>query len=351
MTVQAMYIGEIASDDMRGSLGSFMNLFFSLGFLAMNSIGPFLSFVVVQWALMLFAVASLVLLIPIPESPYYYAIKNQREDALRSLSFLRNKPVDDVASEYKQIEIHVSQSETEESSAGGLRELFTSAANLKALMICGVLMSCHVLSGIAAVMSYAASILKESGLSMADSDMTVIVLCLFQLVARLVAPFLAFKWGRKPLLLFSCGFLTLFLVAFVVYQYGIERQIGAFSGLTWLPVVALIGNLIAFSWGLASVPWTLTAEIFPSNVKSSAVAIVTCIDAIASFLLTRFFQPLSLDIGSYSVFSIFAGFAALGFFFTLFAVFETKGLSLIEVQMRLRQKGGKKKINGRRRYE
>lgn len=335
MTVQAIYIGEIATDDSRGALGSFMNLFMAIGFLAMNSIGPFFPFVVVQRILLIFPCAFIILFAFMPESPYFYVEKNRRIDAIKSLAFLRQKSKAAVEAELEKIELNVNATKGGGES-GAFRELFKSG-NLKALSICGILIACQQMCGINAVFFYATTIFQDSGLAI-DPNVAVIVVCAVQSLACVATPFIADRLGRKPLLLFSCSFSAIFLATFAVYKYGVEKDIQAVSTLNWLPIVAIIGYLIAFSSGLASMPWAITAEVFPSNVKSYAVAIVTCIAWISTFFVTRFFQPLTLVIGSYSVFGIFALFAALGFLFTIFVVFETKGLSLMQVQEKLNKR-------------
>lgn len=336
MTIQSMYVGEISTDETRGALGSFMNLFMSIGFLLMNSIGPFLPFSTVQLILLIFPCSFIALFTLMPETPYYYIAKDRREDAKKSLSYLRRNPGEQVLiQELEKIEINVNASRTPEGSSV-ISELFRKPSNLHALTIGGVLIACQQMSGINGVFFYAATIFQDAGVSI-DPNVAVIILCAVQLISSAITPFLADKWGRKPLLLFSTFFSAIFHVTFAVYKYGSEHDVQAISSLTWLPITALIGYLVAFSSGLASMPWAIISEIFPSNIKSFATAIMTCIAWISTFLVTKFFQPISLSLGSYTTFGIFAGFATLGFVFTLLVVFETKGLSLLEVQQRLRK--------------
>lgn len=334
MTVQSMYIGEISTDNLRGALGSFMNLFMAIGFLVMNSVGSLnLPFLVVQRILIALPCAFIVLFALMPESPYYYMAKQNREAALQSLAYLHAKPTHDQAliRELEKIEQNLISSKAGGSSK--LKELSTRA-NVKALTISGVLIACQQLSGINGVFFYAGTIFKESGLSI-DADLAVIFLCACQLLTSAIVPFLADRCGRKVLLYISSSLSALFLLSFGVYKYGVEHEVVSVSNLKWLPITSLIGYLVAFSCGLACMPWAIISEIFPPNTKSIATAIMTCIAWSCTFLVTKFFQPLSLSIGSYAVFGIFAGFAGLAFFFTLFVVFETKGLSLMEVQQRL----------------
>lgn len=333
MTVQAMYIGEIASNDLRGGLGSFMNLFMTLGFLIINCVGPYFPFVVVQEILLIFPCLFIVLFAVMPESPYYLVTQNRHEDALKSLAWLRNsKTSQEVCDELLQIKNITS--ETESNVGEDLKTLFQERSNLKALTICVFLIAAQQLSGINAIYFYASSIFAESG-SEIDSNVAVIILCAVQVLAALLTPFVADKWGRKTLLLFSSGASAGFLGAFALYKYGITNGVDSITTLHFLPLTSMIGYLISFSCGLASMPWALVSELFTPRIKKLATPINACTAFSATFLVTRYFQPLSLVIGSHWMFVIFFCWAIAAFIFTKCFVFETKGLSLLDVQLKL----------------
>lgn len=71
MTAQPMYVGEIATDDTRDTLGSFMQLFIVTGILYVYAIGPFVSYVNLQYICLAVPVAFAVGFYFMPESPYY----------------------------------------------------------------------------------------------------------------------------------------------------------------------------------------------------------------------------------------------------------------------------------------
>lgn len=72
MTAQPMYIGEISTDDTRGALGSFMQLFIVTGILYVYAIGPYVSYYNLQYICLAVPIAFAICFYFMPESPYYY---------------------------------------------------------------------------------------------------------------------------------------------------------------------------------------------------------------------------------------------------------------------------------------
>jgi Sugar (and other) transporter len=107
------------------------------------------------------------------------------------------------------------------------------------------------------------------------------------------------------------------------------------SSLMWLPVFSLIGYVIVYCIGFGPLPWAVLGEMFPANVKSIASSIVASTCWILGFVVTRWFAALDEAVGSHWSFWIFAIFCAIAFVFTLTTLFETKGLSLQQIQDKL----------------
>lgn len=334
MTVQTMYIGEIASSEIRGALGSFMNLFITLGFLFVNCIGPFFSFMTVQLIFLVFPCLFVLLFIAMPESPFYLVAQNRKADAVKALQFLRNKPKEELHEEIEIIEGILEDSKAQDESK---KSELCKRGNLKALTICGVLFALQQFSGMNGFNFYATTIFLESG-SGIDANVAVIIMFAIQLVSSVFTPFVADKWGRKTLLLFSTSASFVFLFIFAGYEFGVKNSIGWISSLHFVPLISLLGYMIAVAFGLGPIPWALTAELFAPTIKKIAMPLMTVIVWVTTFMVTRFFQPISAAIGTEWLFSIFGVFAAVAFVFTMVYVFETKGLSLGDVQQKLHNK-------------
>lgn len=105
--------------------------------------------------------------------------------------------------------------------------------------------------------------------------------------------------------------------------------------IAWLPIVSLIAFVIVYCVGFGPLPWAVSGEMFSPNIKSSASSIVTTVCWIFGFAVTKWFSSLEATIGSYGAFWLFGVLCVAAFFFTLFIVMETKGLSLQQIQDKL----------------
>lgn len=75
--------------------------------------------------------------------------------------------------------------------------------------------------------------------------------------------------------------------------------------------------------------------MFSPNIKSVASSIGTSICWIFGFAVTKWFSTIEVAIGSYGAFWLFGCFCCVAFFFVMFIVFETKGLSMQQIQDKL----------------
>lgn len=142
--------------------------------------------------------------------------------------------------------------------------------------------------------------------------------------------------GRKVLLLISGGGMTAVLAAMGLYFFLDER--GLTDNIGWLPVTSLIGFISFFCFGFGPLPFTLLGELLSPEIKSMASSIAIAACWLVDFSVTKAFLPLENVFGNYGNFWIFAGFCVLATVFTSLVVFETKGLTLNEIQDRLKRR-------------
>jgi len=86
---------------------------------------------------------------------------------------------------------------------------------------------------------------------------------------------------------------------------------------------------------LAPITWVLIAEIFPNQIRGTAVSIAVSALWIACFAVTFTFPLLNRAMGLTGTFWLFAAICFAGFVFVLKFVPETKGKSLEEIEKEL----------------
>ncbi|XP_055606150.1 facilitated trehalose transporter Tret1-like [Uranotaenia lowii] len=331
MTVQPMYIGEIASNEYRGALGSLMQLCIVAGILYVYAIGPYVSYYALQWACLALPIVFAAAFFFMPETPAYLISKGDSTKASESLQWLRGKSSAGVQEELTETTQTVQDALSNKAS---VMDLFKSRGNLKALIICCGLISFQQLSGINVILFYSQTIFAKTGSSMSPAISTILV-GIVQVVASAATPLIVDRLGRKPILLVSAAGMCLAHGTMGLYFYMDHIKSDAVESISWLPIFSLIFFVTVYCIGFGPLPWAVLGEMFPANVKSIAASIVASTCWVLGFLVLQFFSTLDEAVGSHFSFWIFGICCAVAFTFTLLQMMETKGMSLQEIQNKL----------------
>lgn len=160
------------------------------------------------------------------------------------------------------------------------------------------------------------------------------------LISSLISPFFVDSSGRKLLLLISAAGMAVSLTTMGIYFFLDARGLLAAYDFGWLPVTTLITFILFYCVGFGPLPFTILGEMFAPEIKSVASSFAVSACWIVDFGVTKAFLPLETVVGSYGNFWIFGGFCVVAFIFTAAVVFETRGLTLDEIQDRLNGRRG-----------
>jgi len=97
----------------------------------------------------------------------------------------------------------------------------------------------------------------------------------------------------------------------------------------------ILGFVASFAISLGPVMWVLFSELFPNRLRGLAVSFVGLINSAVSFLVQLVFPWELANIGNAATFLIYGSFAAVGFFWMLRRLPETRGRSLEELERML----------------
>ncbi|XP_019550523.3 facilitated trehalose transporter Tret1-like [Aedes albopictus] len=321
--VVPIYLGEMASDAVRGAYGTMITLMAKKAILVMYTIGPYLEFRELAWVSMTSAAVFVFSFMWMPETPYFLIGKNKNELAEKSLAWFRQSS--DVSAELEVMRSSVEKSNQEDTS---FKELF-SPAYYNNMRIVFVLIFNMQFTGILAVHGYAQIIFEKISTSLTPEEMS-IVLGVVQMIAVVFPVFLVDRMGRRPLLLISAtGTTTGLLICTIYFAAAGDNYQGS---LGWIAFVSLLFYIISYGVGLATVPFAILTEIFPKNIRSYAASAVTVVSAIVIFVIVKLFQISLETVGAYLPFGVFAVCGAIGLALIYIYIPETKGRSLEEVQ-------------------
>ncbi|KAK9888197.1 hypothetical protein WA026_000466 [Henosepilachna vigintioctopunctata] len=315
-----------------GSLGCFMGVFSSVGYLMVYLLGPFVSVKTFSFILMVPIVMFLVLFsLWLQESPYYHIANSDPTAAEMSLSKLRTKDSNTIHKELEIIRETIEECKSDESFIGKLK----CKSFRKGIIITVTMMVFQPFMGLTIILSYMQPIFAASGSSLPSSTSTILV-SFVQLISVLVSSSLVEKWGRRKLLMLATSGCTLPLFMLGVFFY-LKNEGKDVSFLWWLPVCSLIAYMVAYSSGLGSVIWALVGELFSTKTKALASSLTAFTCFFLSFFVTLIFPSLEGLIGYHGTFWFFSCNGLIFCLFVFFFVPETKGKSFQEIKILLEQ--------------
>lgn len=342
------YISEIAPAKYRGKLSSLQQVAIIFGLfcaflsnyflaeLAGSSTSTFwLGYETWRWMFWMELIPSFIFffaLFLIPESPRYLVASGSREKAVRVLTTLygANNAVakaDEIQSTLT-VDHKPRMSDIISKATGRVRPIIWVGIGLAIL---------QQFVGINVVFYYGAVLWQAAGFSESDALFTNVISGAVSIGAVFITFFLVDKIGRKPLLWFgSIGMtITLALVAFAFSGAPVNEagQLQLSSGNGLLALIAANAYVVFFNMSWGPIVWVMLGEMFPNQVRGSALALAGLAQWGANFLITWTFPMLlASSLGLAGAYSIYTMFSLLSVFFVIWWVRETKGKELEEME-------------------
>ncbi|PCR91778.1 sugar porter family MFS transporter [Natrinema ejinorense] len=326
--VGPLYISEISPPKIRGSLVSLNQLTITSGILIAYLVNfAFAAGGEWRWMLGLGMVPAAVLFVGMlfmPESPRWLYEHGRESDAREVLA--RTRVETRVEDELREIK------ETVRTESGTLRDLFEPW--VRPMLIVGVgLAAFQQVTGINTVMYYAPTILESTGFADTASILATVGIGVVNVVMTVVAVLLIDRTGRRPLLLSGLAGMTVMLAVLGVAFYlpGLSGAIG------WIATGSLMLYVAFFAIGLGPVFWLLISEIYPMEIRGTAMGVVTVVNWAGNLLVSLTFLRLIDVVGQTGTFWLYGALSVLALLFCYRLVPETKGRSLEAIEADLRE--------------
>jgi SP family sugar:H+ symporter-like MFS transporter len=335
-----LYASEIAPTKIRGMLSGFMQMTVVTGLFVANLVNLALKNHKWGWRLSngVILIAPITIMIGIffcPETPRWLFKRKGRESAEKSLKRIRK--TDNVTAELDAI----SDAIKSEGNQVSIRELFTTKKMLQRLAI-GV--GIHVFqqaTGINPIFTFG-GIIYENILK--NGILSLLVLSGVNLLSTIPALFLFDRLGRRNLLIGAgLAMVVGHLVAATVFVTGCEvtnvpvdgttatKEVvncGSSSGIIMLVATAVFVSFFAISWG--PIAWIYAAEIFPLNVRATAVSVTTGSNWFMGTIMSYILELIT-PLGIHGVFYLFSSLTLLAVLFVYLFCPETRGVILEDI--------------------
>jgi SP family arabinose:H+ symporter-like MFS transporter len=320
-----MYIAEISPAKWRGRLVGFFQFNVVFGILLAyfsNYVIGTMSFGEAEWRWKLGVSAApaaffLLMLFGIPRSPRWLVKKGKIDEARE---VLRLTGEENYEQELKDI---VESIDAEHVTSDAL---FTRKYRLPVFLAVSIGMF-NQLSGINAILYYLNAIFEHAGFSKVSGDLQSVAIGGTNLLFTMIAMSVIDRVGRKTLLLIgSVGTAVCLGGVAAIFLTGRHEDL-----LVWM----LVGYIAFFAFSQGAVIWVFISEVFPNRVRAKGQSLGSFSHWIMNALISWTFPLMAVSSGGYP-FVFFSAMMVLQFFVVLFVYPETKGISLEEMQKKLK---------------
>jgi len=191
------------------------------------------------------------------------------------------------------------------------------------------------LVGINVIFYYGSTLWQLAGFTENDSLLINIVSGVVSIGACLVTVALVDRIGRKPLLLIgSAGMaVTLFALVYAFSQGSLDAagKLQLSPQLGTIAVIAANLYVIFFNLSWGPVMWVMLGEMFPNQIRGSALAVCGFAQWFANYLVAQSFPVMAAKLGLATSYTFYAVCAVISFFLVQKFIHETKGKELEEM--------------------
>ncbi len=340
-----LYISEVAPANIRGRLSTVQQVMIITGltaafvvnyFLAQaagNSLGDVAGIAAWRWMYLAQAAPAVVFLVAlffIPESPRYLVSRGRVEQARKVLTSLFGS----AEADRKIGDIEASFSKDHRPS---FRDVAAPGTVFRPIVWAGIMLATfQQFVGINIIFYYGETLWRLAGISEEVALERNIISGAVSIAAVLAALAVIDKVGRKPLLLIGSAGMAVTLGAMAWAFSGAESDaagnlmLAETQGYVALVAANLYVIFFNFSWG--PVMWVMLGEMFPNQMRGSALAVAGLAQWGANFLVVQTFPPMASGLGLAGTYLFYTVSAVISIFLVQKFIKETKGKELEEME-------------------
>ncbi|XP_054261516.1 facilitated trehalose transporter Tret1-2 homolog isoform X2 [Macrosteles quadrilineatus] len=331
-----VYITEVARADLRGALICTGPSMTSLGMVVIYAQGAYLHWRTIAWMSIAWCLVPILMMsLWSPESPIWLISKGRTQDALKSLTYLSRRDKKAGVAEQQLAELlkehNAKKSLTEQkgSSFGKLVRAFLRPNGYKPLLLLVSIFTFQQFSGIYITIFYAVNFFKDVGADI-DPYVSTVAIGVVRMCIGLLTSFLLRSFGRRPLYMVSGTGMAvfMFICGYITREVSEGRMEKSFT-----PVICILIYMSLGVTGLMSIPWTMTAELYPLEIRGMAQGLTISLAHLIMFAALKVYPFLENILGgTYATHWLFAGSSLASVVFIFIFLPETHKKLLSDIQ-------------------
>jgi sugar porter (SP) family MFS transporter len=265
----------------------------------------------------------------LPETPRYHIKMGRKDDAAKSLSRLRRLEVDHPALVEELAEIEANHQYELSLGKATYADCFKGTLGKRLFTGCSV-QALQQLTGVNFIFYYGTQFFQNSGIK--KPFIISVITDVVNVTSTLPGLYLVEKWGRRNLLLF--GAIGMAICQLIVAAVGTALPGSQEANKTLIAFVCVYIFFFASSWGPCA--WVVTGELFPLKVRAKSLSMTTASNWLLNWAIA-YSTPYLVNAGKGNadlqakVFFIWGGCCVICTVFVYTMIYETKGLSLEQV--------------------
>lgn len=291
----------------------------NLGLLFLYIIEYFVSSKTVSLILSIFALVLFVGVFYIPETPYWYMLKNRRENAIKAVTWLREMDKELVEVEVRLIEQNL---DNNEKSPSFLQTIFTLKW-WKYFLFFSIYLTLIEFTGFDIIFTYPIQIFSELNRTGIENKKIVIAFAFVLLIGSVISIFIIEKFKRKQMMIYYSIMNAIFLLVVIYSETYVRSYYSSIISLIFIFIFGATDSIVAYN-----LPWTMVSENLPTELRATVFAALCAETYIVYFFMVKLFPIIMISIPLSYFFLFFLIFSLLCAIFVAFFIKETQGIIL-----------------------
>ncbi|KAG6462358.1 hypothetical protein O3G_MSEX013219 [Manduca sexta] len=327
------------------------------GVLLMYYLGTVVSWRTASLICLAAPLASMLLILFVPETPVWLLSQGREKDALKALCYLRGWTTPEhVQNEYTQLVVYTKNLkrcvicktddlkilDCEHLKINRIqrfilrfRYVFLAKETLRPLTLVMLYFMFYVMSGLTPIRPNMVNVCRAFGMA-DDGKNIVLTVGIITFITSIVVIGIIKMAGKRKLILTAMLGTAISCTALSVYaKLNLDDSVFSYNSDTfptntsYIPLTLFY--LLTVFTGL-NIPWVLLGEVFPFRSRASAQGFAAAWNYVVTFLGSKTYIDLEKSVRLWGTFAVYAGFGFVGTIYLYFFMPETEGKHLHEIE-------------------